>query len=303
MVAMRRGPGFGVTPLRDPRPVEMRVKRIGECGTQAAMSDPRSEAFERLGGEWEVRVLEPSPPAVSAAPWFADDPVARGELPAGRRVVSPVPTGDVRGTSCAPATRRWPPGARTAGWAPTAASTRCPRGYAATRDTLHELAEQVVSPARAAANGKIGLRYTRGGFGTPFFGDDEQVRVEGTELVRVSADGEQREPLDVDAASVAALADVYGFATNVLETLRAELPGSAQSGRVQLWPEHFDVGLDLLRAGSGESIVAGVSPGDEHYAEPYVYVVGTQLVVLEYAALLAAADQRAAALDFLRANV
>ena len=72
---------------------------------------------------------------------------------------------------------------------------------------------------------------------------------------------------------------------------------------MQLWPEHFDVGLDLRRSASGEAIVAGVSPGDEHYAEPYVYVVGEQLVVLEYAALLAAEDQRAAALAFLRANV
>jgi hypothetical protein len=71
---------------------------------------------------------------------------------------------------------------------------------------------------------------------------------------------------------------------------------------VQLWPEHFDIGLDLLRSGSGEAIVAGVSPGDEHYAEPYVYVVGDDLVVLEYAALLAAHDQRAAALAFLRAH-
>lgn len=152
--------------------------------------------------------------------------------------------------------------------------------------------------------GAIGLRYTRGGFGTPFFGDDEQVRVEGAELVRVTAGGaQQREPLDVDPASVGALADVYGFATNVLETLRAELPASARAGRVQLWPEHFDVGLDMRRAATGEEIVAGVSPGDEHYAEPYVYVVGTELVVLEYPALLAAEDQRAAALTFLRANV
>jgi hypothetical protein len=47
----------------------------------------------------------------------------------------------------------------------------------------------------------------------------------------------------------------------------------------------------------------GMSPSDEHYAEPYVYVVGTELVVLEYPALLAAADQRAVALEFLRANV
>lgn len=267
------------------------------------MSDPRSEAFRRLHGAWEVRVLEPSPPAVVTPPWFADDPVARGNPPDGRRVVSPVPTGDVLWDELA---------ADDPGLAPWCAErwlgayrrlAALPPAYPATRDALHALAEQVVSPARARVNGKIGLRWTRGGFGTPFFGDDEQVRVAGTELVRDSPQGETREPLDVDAASVAALSDVYGFATSVLETLRAELPQPARAGRVQLWPEHFDVGLDLRRATTGEEIVAGVSPGDEHYAEPYIYVVGTQLVVLEYPALLAAADQRAAALDFLRANV
>jgi hypothetical protein len=57
--------------------------------------NPRAEAFERIGGRFEARVLEPSPPAVDNAPWYADDPVARGAVPAGRQVVSPVGTGDL----------------------------------------------------------------------------------------------------------------------------------------------------------------------------------------------------------------
>jgi hypothetical protein len=268
------------------------------------MSDPRSEAFERLNGEWEVRVLEPSPPAVVDAPWFADDPVARGSAPDGRRIVSPIPTGDVLWDELAAGdealaawcAERWLGAYRRLAPLPSA--------FADTREALHDLAERVVSPARERVNGKIGLRYTRGGFGTPFFGDGEQVRVEGASLVRIASGAcEQREALDVDPAAVAALADEYGFAANVLETLRAELPAAAQAGRVQLWPEHFDMGLDLRSVSAGEEIVAGVSPGDEHYAEPYVYVVGTELVVLEYPALLAADDQRAAALEFLRARV
>ncbi|HTN23002.1 MAG TPA: hypothetical protein VL120_03390 [Solirubrobacteraceae bacterium] len=263
------------------------------------MSDPRSEALARTGGAYEVRVLEPSPPAVAEPPWFADDPAARGDVPAGREVVSPTPTGDVLWDDLAaddPELAAW----CADRWLGAYRRLQpLPPAYAATRDTLHELAEGVVSPARERANGKIGLRYTRGGFGTPYFGDDEQVRVAGAELVTTGPDGERREALDLDAAAVAALADVYGFGTNVLEVLRIEL---ADAGRVQLWPEHFDVGLDFRRA-SGEEVVAGMSPGDEHYAEPYVYVVGTALVVLEYPALLAAADQRAAALEFLRANV
>ena len=263
------------------------------------MTDPRNEASERVGGAYEVRVLEPSPPAVAEPPWFADDPAARGDVPDGRRVVSPIPTGDLLWDDLAAGddelaawcAERWLGAYRRL--------DALPPGYEAARDTLHELAERVISPARERVNGKIGLRYTRGGFGTPFFGDGEQVRVEGAELVTTGPGGERREPLDVGAGAVAALGDVYGFATNVLEVLRAELPGP---GRVQLWPEHFDVGLDL-RSAAGEELVAGVSPGDEHYAEPYVYVVGSELVVLEYPALLAAADQRAAALAFLRANV
>jgi hypothetical protein len=50
--------------------------------------DPRQEALERVGGEYDVRVLEPSPPPVTEPPWFADDPVARGDAPAHDRVVS-----------------------------------------------------------------------------------------------------------------------------------------------------------------------------------------------------------------------
>ena len=48
------------------------------------MRNARQEAFERLGGRYEVRVLEPSPPAVDEEPWFADDPTARGDVPDGR---------------------------------------------------------------------------------------------------------------------------------------------------------------------------------------------------------------------------
>ena len=38
--------------------------------------DARKEAFDRVGGRFDARVLEPSPPAVTVPPWFADDPVA-----------------------------------------------------------------------------------------------------------------------------------------------------------------------------------------------------------------------------------
>ena len=51
--------------------------------------NPRADAIDRLGGDYEATVLEPSPPAVTDPP-FADDPVIPGEVPEGRRVVAPV---------------------------------------------------------------------------------------------------------------------------------------------------------------------------------------------------------------------
>lgn len=60
-----------------------------------SMSDPRSDALEHVSGAYDVRVLEPSPPAVNEPPWLADDPVAIGDPRPERPVVSPIPTGDV----------------------------------------------------------------------------------------------------------------------------------------------------------------------------------------------------------------
>jgi hypothetical protein len=275
---------------------------------------PRGEAFERLGGRYEVRVLEPSPPAVSEPPWFADDPVARGELPAGRRLVSPVATGDLRWEQLAASD------AELADWCaerwlgPWRRLGSLPADFVATRLALHELAETVVSPARREANGKIGLRYTRGGFGTPFFGEDRQVRVERAELVFVERGQEtRREPVEVDASAAGSLGDWYGFAASVLEELRAGGDVQLQDpSRVQLWPEHFDIAFELGREDAGARATYGCSPGDEQHPEPYLYVgpwvapragelwnaTAFSGAEMAYASLLEAEDQRAAALEF-----
>jgi hypothetical protein len=47
--------------------------------------------------------------------------------------------------------------------------------------------------------------------------------------------------------------------------LAAEVPGD-RPGAVVLWPEHFDVGI------TAGAINYGASPGDDHVADPYVYV-------------------------------
>src|SRR4051794_3276037 len=93
-----------------------------------------------------------------------------------------------------------------------------------TREALHKLAEEVVSPARVKATGnEIALEARPGGFGTPAFPDGGEVRVEGTNLIVRAADGsETSEAINVDAADAERLAQFFSFIWGVLETLRAE---------------------------------------------------------------------------------
>jgi hypothetical protein len=303
----------------------------------------RAEAYERLQGRYEARVLEPSPPAVADGPWFADDPAARGEAPAGRTVVSPVGTGDLRWDDLASTdpglaercADRWLGAYRRLGPGPSS--------LVATRISLHRIAEQVVSPARRNATGKIGLRYTRGGFGTPFFGADVQVRVRGTELLIQDSTCERALPittldaaadhigrellpddvqlgpelLDVDPEAAAFLGDWYGFAASVLEELRASAGADVDPSRVQLWPEHFDLAVELGSEAAGARAAYGLSPGDDDHPEPYLYVApwvppapgdlwqatGFSGAELQYTELLDAPDQRETALASFRARL
>ena len=161
------------------------------------MANPRAEAEDKLGGDYEARVLEPSPPAVSEPP-YADDPVAPGEVPEGRELVSPVHNrGDLTWDEIArqdPELAPWCAERWLGAWKRLEPLPAC---FAETRVALHTVAEGVVAPAREPEN-EIALRYTRGGFGTPFFeqdGADCQVRVEHGELVRQRDAEETREPL------------------------------------------------------------------------------------------------------------
>jgi hypothetical protein len=194
-----------------------------------------------------------------------------------------------------------------------------PAGFAETRTTLHQVAEAVVAPARKPEN-EIALRYTRGGFGTPFFeegGEDCQVRVERGRLIRQRGEEEAAEtlPAQVSEDSARALGDFYGFACSVLEELRHEQPDEDPS-LVQLWPEHFDIAIELGSEARGRRANYGASPGDEGHDEPYLYVgpwgevsgelwnaTGFNGAELTYAELLEAPDQRLAALQFMRDRI
>src|SRR5262245_23608986 len=182
--------------------------------------------------------------------------------------------------------------------------------YATTRAELHRVAAHVLARRRFALTGRFGLRVTPGGFGTPLFGDDEVVRVDGTSLLRerrvddravtashglvgaslrslaaftdvdldaefsaggdTPALGDPDALLEIDAASVAAMAEWYLRGAEAVDAGVAELGDAADATVAQLWPEHFDLGIDVA-VGAGRTNL-GVSPGDGSSAEPYLYV-------------------------------
>lgn len=301
------------TPIRLPRNADrsschrrsLTTTPISAHPTPAALGarDPHTEAQRLLAGRFDARVLEPSPPAVNDD-WFADDPTdpAGAEHP----VVGPTSAAALTWDrwlrdfpeQSAWATDRWLGAYR--------AIPRPPEELPATLHALHRLAVYVLSPARRRANGKIALRWTFGGFGTPFFGADEQARIAGTWLVRqigtaatavpitslneaaglvlgtppdlewaasfdVPPAGDLDAPLAIDPAASLWLGDWYGFAYSVLEELRADADATDAS-RVQLWVEHFDAAFECLPEGSGRRAGYGVSPGDAAHPEPYLYV-------------------------------
>src|SRR5687767_3117337 len=88
---------------------------------------------------------------------------------------------------------------------PTGRLAPLPAEYGPNRESVHRLACYVLSPARKAATGRIGLLPTPGGFGTPVFGDDEQLRIEGPSLVR-------RRGQHVETVTITSVRDAAAFA-------------------------------------------------------------------------------------------
>ena len=218
----------------------------------------RVEADRRLARQYSVRVLEPSPPAVDDGEFYADDPaVAGGDGEDGRPIVGPTVLANISWLALADGEPLLGPWCKARWLGPWRRLEPVADGWAETREAFRRLACYVLSPARKAVNGKIGLRSTSGGFGTPFFGADEQLRVEGASLIRQRGDkaepvgitsladaaafagvtlsedpgvgsdlpglGDSDATLPIDPAAAAGLGDWYGFSTLVLEQFRAEL--------------------------------------------------------------------------------
>jgi len=176
-----------------------------------------------------------------------------------------------------------------------------PADFAETRAALRRLAVYVLAPARKAVTGRIGLQPAPGGFGTPVFGEAEQLLVDGATLVRDVGDstdsapitslaaaadfagvklsddpgvghdvpelGDPDAPLPVSAPAALALGAFYTFSGAVLAEFKAELDAAGHGcSAVQLWPEHFDLGCNI------DGVNFGASPGDGYSPEPYIYV-------------------------------
>ena len=146
----------------------------------------------------------------------------------------------------------------------SAAVPPLPTSFAATREALHRVAEQILAPARVAATGnEIALEATPGGFGTPALPGGGRVRVELDELVvdepgggvcrvplrtlagaalaaGLPSEGLSDAPLGVDRDSARVLAAFYAFSDELLRALHAEAPACAEASPVRLWPEHLD---------------------------------------------------------------
>ena len=78
---------------------------------------------------------------------------------------------------------------------------------AATRASLHALAEHVLCAARYQAIGRIGLQVVPGGFATQPFDDDRRVAVIGTDVV-VRVDAAERRARITTLRAAASLAGI-----------------------------------------------------------------------------------------------
>ena len=83
--------------------------------------------------------------------------------------------------------------------------------------------------------------------------------------------GDVDEPLTFDAESALQLGDWFAYGLQVIDRVLALQPVTAEPTRARLWPEHFDLGVDLTAAG-GTRLNVGASPGDGFHESAYLYV-------------------------------
>jgi hypothetical protein len=164
-----------------------------------------------------------------------------------------------------------------------------------TRESWHAVAEHVLAAARYAAEGRIGLVATPGGFGMPPGTAPRTARVAGRELVVHAGATEHAETLTTLGAAAGALGvepgapPVYTPSTALEPEAPLVVDGEAAhvlaawfdlgwsvvgelGAPVTLWPEHFDVACEQGDETAGRGGTFGASPGDAEHPEPYLYV-------------------------------
>jgi hypothetical protein len=181
-----------------------------------------------------------------------------------------------------------------------------PDDFQFVRDQLHQIAFYALAPARYVVVGRMGLRATPGGFGTPEF-DGRVARVEGGLLVheqsgniatqsitsiRAAAEFFGRDyetewfpdfkdplppmdpdrPLKIAEGPALVLGEWFRFGSEALEELRAIGSEEDDVSEVQLWPEHFDPAIEIGSESQGRRASYGASAGDKGHLEPYLYV-------------------------------
>jgi hypothetical protein len=158
---------------------------------------------------------------------------------------------------------------------------------ATTRGRLHGIGECLLAGPQRRAGGGLALRVTPGGFATT---GEPALRLDGTDLVigeraRVAVVGTFAALADALGVEFGAPADEYPDGSNESAADDASLdPASARliedwflladaALRVLapevtpiLWPEHFDVAIDL------DGTTYGASAGDSFHPAPYAYV-------------------------------
>jgi hypothetical protein len=177
-----------------------------------------------------------------------------------------------------------------------------------TRLELQRVATHLLARARFEATGRFGLRVTWDGIATPAFGPDGDVlRIAGGLLVHESQRsgpattraialdghslgelatwvgldlatpftagpatppvGDTGAPITLDPDARDMVLSWYGVGARAVDRL---LPDLVEPSVLQLWPEHFDLGIDAM-TGHGR-VNLGTSPGDDAHPAPYLYV-------------------------------
>jgi hypothetical protein len=83
--------------------------------------------------------------------------------------------------------------------------------------------------------------------------------------------GDPDQPLELDDTGASDVADWFRIVAAALDRVVATVPPAAGASLARVWPEHFDVAIDVATQ-PGVRVNLGGTPGDSFDPEPYLYV-------------------------------